>query len=622
MEGIMNSTIINTNFKSKLIERLNTTFNDDEKQWYISNLYMYLTYDSTKEYPVNLDNVYRLIGFANKGNAKRTLENNFVKDDDYVIVKSKALLLRKEKQTEDEQKRGGHNQEQILLNVETFKTLCMLAKTDKGKSIRKYYIKLENIYNTLFNEERLEQQQLLEQKDSMLLEQKAQAQVDQDRLRESTILEQFPKNNQCVYYGVVEHTDTKGAPLIKFGISNDLSSRVDTHKKTYINFRLACAFKVSNHLEIENEIKQHPVLKKRRRNIILDGRNHTELLAYDNDNFSLDKINEMIKEIITQKEYNIENYNRLLKQNESLHQEIEQLRSKVEEQNQQVSNLEEQLHKYKPIVSDSEKCQQAKMGKICDKTFSNYMLYAFQYQPYRCIYGLARVKDLQNRVNLHKASYPDGQLVYQVKVQYAFSERLLAFVLKKRLTDLGDNTIEGSTDEIKCIMDISKNLEDIMLKYDIFEIKDNLMAFDQILSKNNNISTDAEIPSVQKAKRAVDQINKSTGKTIASYPSLEAAGRAIGVTGTAVGIAVRNKSLCKGYIFRYTGISHEDQYADQPVIKICCDTGEKTYFDNIAAAAKDCKVSTTGLRNRILTNVHRDGFHWIFNKGATHYVSN
>jgi hypothetical protein len=32
-------------------------------------------------------------------------------------------------------------------------------------------------------------------------------------------------------------------------------------------------------------------------------------------------------------------------------------------------------------------------------------------------------------------------------------------------------------------------------------------------------------------------------------------------------------------------------------------------------------VSPPGLRNRILTNVHRDGFHWIFNKGATHYSS-
>jgi phage anti-repressor protein len=34
----------------------------------------------------------------------------------------------------------------IMLNVDTFKNLCMLVKSDKAKEIRKYYVKLENIY--------------------------------------------------------------------------------------------------------------------------------------------------------------------------------------------------------------------------------------------------------------------------------------------------------------------------------------------------------------------------------------------------------------------------------------------------------------------------------------------
>lgn len=31
------------------------------------------------------------------------------------------------------------------------------------------------------------------------------------------------------------------------------------------------------------------------------------------------------------------------------------------------------------------------------------------------------------------------------------------------------------------------------------------------------------------------------------------------------------------------------------------------------------KISPPGLRNRIITDVHINGFHWIFNKNATHY---
>ena len=39
----------------------------------------------------------------------------------------------------------------------------------------------------------------------------------------------------------------------------------------------------------------------------------------------------------------------------------------------------------------------------------------------------------------------------------------------------------------------------------------------------------------------------------------------------------------------------------------------------MAATAKDAGISAPGLRNRILTNVHINGYHWIFNKSATHY---
>jgi len=89
-------------------------------------------------------------------------------------------------------------------------------------------------------------------------------------------------------------------------------------------------------------------------------------------------------------------------------------------------------------------------------------------------------------------------------------------------------------------------------------------------------------------------------------------------TGTAIGIAVREKRKCNGFLWRYTGVSKEDQYSDQPVLKIACATGERTQFDTIAAAARDCGISAPGLRMRILTHVHMNGYHWTFGKDATH----
>jgi hypothetical protein len=316
----------------------------------------------------------------------------------------------------------------------------------------------------------------------------------------------------------------------------------------------------------------------------------------------------------------LENYNKLLAQNKCLHTDLKNLQDINNAQKDEITKLTDELTKYKPNVSLDERSALKRRQTIGDHTISTYVLYAFECKEFRYLYGLSRFGDLENKLKLHAASHPNGSLAYKIKVKYPFSERLLTFMVKKRLQDLGNNIVEGSLDDIKCIFDICAKLENILLTYDLQQVLDTLNAFDTILTTNEAISEDAGVPSVHKAKRPVDQINKDTGEVLASYPTLEAAGKAIGVTGTAVGIAVRNKSLCRGFIFRYAGISREEQYKDQPVIKVCCATGEKSRFDNIAAAALDSNISAPGLRNRIMTAVHRDGFHWTWDTtSASHY---
>ena len=169
-ELVKNSnTTLSLNIQTKMIDKLNTEFSDEEQQWYVANLYMYMSYHPTSDYPINLEDVFKMIGFAHKKNAKRTLENNFTKDEDY-----KTLLLPTEQQNQTDETRGGHNKEDIMLNIDTFKNLCMLAKTKRGKEIRKYYVKMENIYNQIIKEEIEEKNELLQeqQKKIELLEHK------------------------------------------------------------------------------------------------------------------------------------------------------------------------------------------------------------------------------------------------------------------------------------------------------------------------------------------------------------------------------------------------------------------------------------------------------------------
>lgn len=59
------------NIKSKLVTALNSTFIEEEQRWYAANLYMFMNYHPTDDFPIDLGDVYGMIGFVNKANAKK-----------------------------------------------------------------------------------------------------------------------------------------------------------------------------------------------------------------------------------------------------------------------------------------------------------------------------------------------------------------------------------------------------------------------------------------------------------------------------------------------------------------------------------------------------------------------
>ena len=138
------STDIKINYDDPLIVKIQKNLNIDQQDIFIQSFYSYLNCDQTKDYIVNLEHVFKMIGFANKENAKRTLKNNFTKDEDY-----KTVLVRTDENLNGKDL-GGRPTEDVMLNIDTFKNLCMLAKTKRGKEIRKYYVKMEE--NSPFGE--------------------------------------------------------------------------------------------------------------------------------------------------------------------------------------------------------------------------------------------------------------------------------------------------------------------------------------------------------------------------------------------------------------------------------------------------------------------------------------
>jgi hypothetical protein len=98
----------------------------------------------------------------------------------------------------------------------------MIAKTDKGKEIRKYYVKLENIHNKIIKEEIEQQKQLLLEKETQL----ENKDLENKRKVEMTLKNSF--NKRCLVY-LIKIT-INDEIIYKFGYTDDIVTRLRTHK--------------------------------------------------------------------------------------------------------------------------------------------------------------------------------------------------------------------------------------------------------------------------------------------------------------------------------------------------------------------------------------------------------
>jgi hypothetical protein len=309
---IENNTVLNLSpdYNNRFVNKVKEIFTEMQQQLFVSSFYCYLNYHQTNDFVIDLDNIWKWLGFHAKQNAKILLEKCFIINKDY------TLLIPQHKQSCDT--KGGHNKQTFLLNIRTFKLFCIKAGTAKANEIHEYFIKLEDIMNEIVKEECAELKEKIEN-------QKISNKLEKELLREKTLIEQFPVNTQCVYYGLVDNTNENNEQLIKYGNSNNLQQRVEQHKKIYTNFRLVNAFKVENKLHIENAIKNCDDIIPYKRVIEIKNVNYTELLSINN--LSFEKIDKIIKNIITTIEYTPENYIKLLCENKELKNEVDILKN-------------------------------------------------------------------------------------------------------------------------------------------------------------------------------------------------------------------------------------------------------------------------------------------------------
>jgi phage anti-repressor protein len=94
---------------------------------------------SIDQYPVDFDEAWQWVGYSRKDNALVVLKDNFMEGEEF------SLIFRKTPKGS----KGGRPTEQYCLTADCFKAFCMMAGTQKGKEVRRYYLDLEKKYRNV-----------------------------------------------------------------------------------------------------------------------------------------------------------------------------------------------------------------------------------------------------------------------------------------------------------------------------------------------------------------------------------------------------------------------------------------------------------------------------------------
>ena len=244
--GVLNAS------DDKLLKKLQSKFTEEEQQLFVQSFRMYLNHDQETEYIVDLDDIWEWLGFARKENCKKVLEKHFQEGMHY-----KVLILHPQ-----ENSQRGRPNEQILMNIKTFKKLCLKANTKKADDVHNYYIKMEEVL----------QEYMLEN-----------AYRQSKKEREKALVESFDKK-PVNYLGSLQ---VDGEDFWKFGESDDLYNRIKKLKKELgESFVVEVVVECERNFLLETKFKAHHEIVTRRTQKLINGKLQTELLKLD------DKCNE------------------------------------------------------------------------------------------------------------------------------------------------------------------------------------------------------------------------------------------------------------------------------------------------------------------------------------------
>ena len=259
-------------YNSRIVEKVTRGFSNYEQQLFLSSFYCYLKYDYKNDFVINLDNIWSWLGFSQKYNAKYLLEKKFTINVDYKIIATEPSVAKNiaPELSGAKNPRGGQNKETIMLNVDTFKKMCMKAGTKKADEIHDYFIKLENVLQeTLFEESnelklQLEQQKSEEAKSADKTKREYELKLETQKVleREKVLLREYATIGAMFYIMKVKTWKDNKQYVIKIGESRrGVADRYKEHKNKYEECILLDCFAVSKSRDFETFIKDHDMIR-------------------------------------------------------------------------------------------------------------------------------------------------------------------------------------------------------------------------------------------------------------------------------------------------------------------------------------------------------------------------
>jgi len=291
-------TKLTGNYQSKLIEKVKNNFTNYEQQLFVSSFYCYLNYDFKDDFVIDLDNIWKWLGFGQKVKAKVLLENHFIIGKDY-----KKSLSQMGKQSLSI--KGGQNKEIFMLSIKTFKLFCIKSGTNKSHEIHEYFMKLEEILQEIILEESNELKlQLSQLEDKKKKEYEIKLANQKVLEREKILLKEYATIAGIVYIIKVKSFEN-GCYVIKIGQSaKGITARYTEHKNKYDECLLLDCFAVNKSKEFESMIHNHTQIRGNKITDLIGHENELELFLIGK-NLSYQSLLNIINSNIQHYQYNV-----------------------------------------------------------------------------------------------------------------------------------------------------------------------------------------------------------------------------------------------------------------------------------------------------------------------------